>query len=262
MTYLRAIVRLWLLALHILRGLWILRYRFPHLDQGQQDGVARHWSGQALRIMGVHLQVLGEPPVQGPLLVLSNHISWLDVVVMSAARPCRFVSKADVRHWPVMGALIAGAGTLFIDRTSRRDAARVVADISERLRAGDLVALFPEGTTSEGREVLPFHGNLLQSALQVDCPIQPVGMVYLRGQGHALLGEAPRHDAPVYTGGMSLGRSIWRIVCARELQATVHWGEPDSAQGRDRRTWAEAVRTTVARLADLPLSERSTKPSP
>jgi 1-acyl-sn-glycerol-3-phosphate acyltransferase len=252
MTAVRAAGRLLRLVGHLLRGLHTLRTRFPGATEAQRQADIQAWSQQALRILGVHLQVLGEPPVAGPLLVVSNHISWLDIVALNAARPCRFVSKADVKHWPVVGRLVAGSGTLFIEREKRRDALRVVHHMAERLRAGDVLAVFPEGTTGDGQGVLPFHANLLQAALAADSAIQPVGLAYLHGQGQGLQGEAARHNAPTYIGDTTLVASIWRTVCASDVQATVHWGEPDTAQGRDRRAWAEALRAEVARLADLP----------
>lgn len=253
MNPLRATARLCRLSLHLLRGLHTLRTRLPGLDAAGREQAVRDWSLAALRILGVHLQVLGEPPSAGPLLVVANHLSWLDIIALNAVRPCRFVSKADVRHWPVIGRLVAGSGTLFIEREKRRDALRVVHHMAEQLQAGDVLAVFPEGTTGEGQGVLPFHANLLQAALVTNTPIQPVGLAYLHGDGQALLGEARRHDAPVFAGDTSLVTSLWRTSGAADLQATVHWGEPDTALGRDRRAWAEALRAEVARLADQPV---------
>lgn len=250
MNTLRAAGRLLRLTWHLLRGLRILRHEFAVMDETQRQQAMRDWSIQALRILGVHLQVLGEPPAGGPLLVVSNHISWLDILVLNASRPCRFVSKADVKHWPMVGKLVSSSGTLFIKREKRSDALRVVQLMAEHLRAGDVLAIFPEGTTGEGRGLLSFHASLLQAALVSDSPIQPVGLVYLHGQGQALLGEAPRHRAPVYVGTTMLLSSIWRTASVTDLQATVHWGEMDTAQGRDRHAWAKSLRAEVARLSD------------
>jgi len=249
----RALWRLVRLVGLLLAGLHTLRRDFPAAAPAQRQQAVAQWSRQVLRVLGVHLQVLGAAPQAGPVLVVANHLSWLDIVVLNAAQPCRFVSKADVRHWPVLGRLVQASGTLFIERDSRRDALRVVHRMADALRAGDRLALFPEGTTGAGDTVLPFHANLLQAALVTDCPVQPVGLAYLHGQGQALLGEAPRHPAAVYVGDTTLLASLWRTACASGLQATLRWGEPDTAQGRDRRRWAMDLRQEVARLADLPL---------
>ncbi|MDO8275725.1 MAG: lysophospholipid acyltransferase family protein [Serpentinimonas sp.] len=260
MRFVRAVWRLLWLLLHIAVGVYIVRWRFPGLSASARQATVRDWTRQALRIMGVRLQVLCEPPVAGPLLVLANHISWLDILLINASQPCRFISKSEVRHWPVIGRLAVGAGTLFIERQKRSDALRVAQQTAAALRDGDLIALFPEGTTGDGQGIMPFHASLLQSALEADCPILPVGLVYLQGDGQALLGEAPRHDAAVYIGKANLLTSVWRIVSASDLQAVVHWGEPDTAQGRDRRAWADSLRAEIGRLANQPLLPRTGEP--
>jgi len=260
MRRLRAIWRLLRLVAHIFAALYLLQYRFPKLGALERENMARTWTQQALALMGVRLQVLCEPPTAGPLLVLCNHISWLDILIINASQPCRFISKAEVRRWPVLGPLVERAGTLFIERQKRSDALRVVQQAAAALRGGDLVALFPEGTTGEGQGILPFHASLLQAALEADCPILPVGVVYLHGDGQALLGEAARHDAPLYCGNTNIFASVWRIVSAPDLQATLHWGEPDAALGRDRRAWAESLRSEIGRLANQPLLPRTGEP--
>lgn len=252
---LRGVVRLIRLALHLWRGLYRVRVQFPGLVAPERQQRIGEWSRQALQLLGVHLRVLGQPPEHGPVLVVCNHLSWLDILVLNASWPCRFVSKADVRHWPVMGHLVAGSGTLFIERDKRRDALRVVHQMSERLREGDVLAVFPEGTTGDGQGVLPFHANLLQAAVSVDSPVIPAGVAYHQGDGQTPADAAPRHPAPLYTGDTSLVASLWRTACAQDVQATLQWGEAEQAQGRDRRTWADALRREVARLSDQPLAD-------
>jgi 1-acyl-sn-glycerol-3-phosphate acyltransferase len=119
---------------HVLRGLWTIHRTFHRLTPDERQRQAQAWSLQMLQTMGVSLRTGGVPPANGPLLVVANHISWLDILVLNAVRPARFVSKADVKHWPLLGTLITGAGTLYIERTSRRDAMRVVHHMVEALR--------------------------------------------------------------------------------------------------------------------------------
>ena len=247
---LRALWRLLRLAAHVLAGMATVVWCFPHWDGATRARRIQRWSARGLAILGVQLNVRGQPPADGPRLIVSNHISWLDVLVILAACPCRFVAKAEVHHWPVLGRLVAGAGTLFIERERKRDALRVVHRVVERLRAGDVVALFPEGTTSDGHTVLPFHANLLQAALATDVPVQPVGLAY---RPVTALPEAlVRHDAVIYVGDMTLLASLWRVATAHDVVACLHWGSAQCAAGRDRRTWASALRAEVARLAGLP----------
>ncbi|CAN1496912.1 PlsC 1-acyl-sn-glycerol-3-phosphate acyltransferase [Burkholderiaceae bacterium] len=227
---------------HVVHGIWIIRTRFDRQSPEQIEATVAQWSRDMLRIMGVQLEVRGQAPTTGPCLLVSNHISWLDILVINAAQPVRFVSKADVLRWPLIGQLVAGAGTLFIERESRRDALRMVQLMAERLQAGDRVAVFPEGTTGDGRGLLPFHPNLLQSAIAADAPIVPVALRYVKANSHE------RHDAPVFVGTTTLVASIWTTLRARELTAVVHYTEAQTAEGRDRRAWAQDLHNALSRV--------------
>ncbi len=227
---------------HVLDGLWTIHRVFPRLAPADRTERVRQWSRQMLAILRVDLHVLGEPPAQGPLLVVCNHISWLDILVLNAAQPTRFVSKADVRHWPVLGALITGAGTLYIERESRRDAMRVVHQMADALRAGDMLSVFPEGTTGDGRELLPFHGNLLQAAIAVNVAVLPVALRFVEA------GTDRPSDAPTYIGDTTLIASIWRTVTAGNVCAELRYGVPQRAGGMDRRTWAQVLRRDIGAM--------------
>jgi 1-acyl-sn-glycerol-3-phosphate acyltransferase len=227
---------------HVLRGLWIIRTEFGRLTPAQTQLLVRAWTRRMLLILGVDLVVHGTPPEHGPVLQVANHISWLDILVMNAARPSHFVSKADVKAWPVIGALVTGAGTLYIERENRRDAMRVVHKMAEHLRGGDMLSVFPEGTTSDGRALLPFHANLLQAAIAARAPVLPVALRFV----HERSGEP--HEAPVFVGDTTLVGSIWATLSASGVRAVVTYGQPQLAQGRDRRAWAHDLRAEVGRL--------------
>lgn len=224
---------------HILTGLWIVAVRLPRLPQEQQNSRVQVWAVELLGHMGITLEILGRPPVTGPVLLISNHISWLDIPVMHAARHCRFVSKSDVRDWPLVGTLATAAGTLYLERSSRRDAVRMVGLMESALRQNEVLAVFPEGTTGDGRALLPFHANLLQAAVSVNVPAQPVGLRFVDRAS----GQVSR--APSYSGDEILIGSIWRTVCAPPIVAVVHYGQPELAQGRERRAWIQHLRQTV-----------------
>ena len=246
MTWLGAIWRLVRLCLHVWAGRRTLGPTWERLTVAERRDTVQQWSANALRILGVGWRVDGEPPQSGPALVVCNHVSWLDILVLNAVRPCRFVSKSDVKDWPLLGPLVAASGTVFIERAKRRDALRVVHHMAERLLDGDVLAVFPEGTTGDGSAVLPFHANLLQAALATETPVWPVALAYQHG-----VGGAP-HTAPVYVGDTTLLASVWRTVTAKDLVASVRLGRPDTAQGRDRRTWSDALRRDVAQLLNRP----------
>ena len=200
------------------------------------------WSRELLARLGIRLEVHGVATVPGPLLLVANHISWLDITALHAARFCRFVSKADVKAWPLIGSLASGAGTLFIQRESRRDALRVVHHMVDSLRAGDVLAVFPEGTTGDGVELLPFHANLLQSAIAAGAPAQPVALQFI----DTYTGE--RSLAPCYLGDDTLLVSVWRTARTRGVTARLVFGEIQATAGRNRRAWAQALREEVGRL--------------
>lgn len=242
MKALRAGWRLLRVLGHIGRGLWIVALRFPTLSTDEQHAHVQAWAVQLLAHAGVHLRIVGQPPVSGPVMLVANHLSWLDIPVMHAARHCRFVSKSDVQGWPLIGTLATAAGTLYIERSSRRDALRMVKLMQEALERGEVLGVFPEGTTGDGRTMLPFHANLLQAALLADAPVQPVGLRFAdRASGATSF-------APSYIGDETLIGSIWRTLTAPPLEAVVHYGAPETAQGRDRRTWSAHLQAQVEQL--------------
>ena len=244
MSTLKALGKLLRGLWHVLVGMWTIYVRFPQFSLEQRDMRVQAWALQFLALWDIHLKVLGRPVQNGPALMVANHISWLDISVIHAARHCRFVSKSDIRDWPLLGTLATGAGTLYIERTSRKDALRMVKDMAEAMKNGDVVAVFPEGTTSDGRDLLPFHANLIQSAILAEAPVQPMSLKFIDARS----GEPS--FAPCYIGDDTLLGSIWRTLKAPKIIAVVHFGELQQAQGRDRRAWAHDLHQSVALLRE------------
>jgi 1-acyl-sn-glycerol-3-phosphate acyltransferase len=239
MQHLRAAWRLGRAVLHVLHGMAVMT-RFPALDADARHERIRWWSAGLLRAVGLSLQVSGVQPRPGATLIVANHISWLDIAAIHAAAPhARFVSKADVLQWPLLGWLIRNAGTLFIERERKRDAVRVVHAMASALQAGDTVAVFPEGTTGPGDAPLPFHANLLQAAVATGTPVQPV---VLRFADTGASFSAAVH----FLGETSLLQSIWRVVSAQGLCAHVHLLPPVGSEHADRRLLAEHLRELIA----------------
>ncbi|MBL0422163.1 1-acyl-sn-glycerol-3-phosphate acyltransferase [Ramlibacter sp. AW1] len=237
----RAAVRLSRTLWGVLAGYLTVLLRFPRLDPLQRQQEVQAWARRMLRALDVRLEVRGAPAA-GPVLQVANHLSWLDILVLLAAGHCRFVSKADVRHWPFIGRMATGAGTLYIARESRRDAMRVVHRIAASVQAGEVVAVFPEGATGDGRTVLPFHANLLQAAISTQSPVQPVALDFIDAASRR------RTDIPCFIGDDTLVSSAWRTITAEPLVAVVHYGPLQAAGGRDRRAWAEELQHAVAEL--------------
>ncbi|QIL83438.1 1-acyl-sn-glycerol-3-phosphate acyltransferase [Diaphorobacter sp. HDW4A] len=242
MRWALAIWRCLRMACHALHGVLVVLLRFPRLTPEQQQARVQAWALQMLACAGITLEVRGEPVLRGPVLMVANHLSWLDIPVLHAARYCRFISKSDVRDWPIVGTLATAGGTLYIERASRRDALRMVQSMQEALEQREVLAVFPEGTTGDGRELLPFHANLLQAAIAAQAPVQPVGIRFVDKKS----GDVSY--APSYIGDETLLGSIWRTLAAPPLVAVVHYGALESAEGQDRRTLSQYLHARVDEL--------------
>ncbi|MCX4766857.1 1-acyl-sn-glycerol-3-phosphate acyltransferase [Streptomyces sp. NBC_01275] len=175
----------------------------------------RRWSRAVVQSAGVRVRVSGATaPAAGGLLLVANHISWLDIPLLAAVRPARMLAKSEIRGWPVAGALAARGGVLFIDRDRLRALPGTVARIAEALRTGQAVAVFPEGSTWCGRAQGRFRRAVFQAALDAKVPVQPVRIRYRADGG------APS-TTPAYVGDDSLLASLWRVASARGLVAEV-----------------------------------------
>jgi 1-acyl-sn-glycerol-3-phosphate acyltransferase len=184
--------------------------------------------------------------VPGGALLVCNHVSWLDVYLIYAAQRVHFVSKSEVRAWPVAGWLAHKTGTLFLERGRRADTARVNAEMRALMQSGAWVAVFPEGTTSDGRGLRRFLPSLLQPAVELNCPIVPAALRY-----RSLAGAYSA--APAYIDEMSLWQSLMRIISEPGLIAELHFGEPILPTAHRRELAAQAEQS-VAGLLDLRIS--------
>ncbi|GAA3815537.1 lysophospholipid acyltransferase family protein [Streptomyces chiangmaiensis] len=213
--------------------------------------IIRAWCRTLVRAAGVRVRLTGAAPQQGGLLMVANHISWLDIPLLAAVRPGRMLAKTEIRQWPVAGALTASSGALFIDRDRLRALPETVARIANALRAGSAVVVFPEGSTWCGRAQGYFRRAAFQAALDADVPVQPVRLLYRFDEG-------PASTAPAFVGSDSLLTSVWRVVSARRLVAEVRVTPvltPDA--GTDRRAMAR----TAQRALGLPTGEHPDLPA-
>jgi len=235
---LRAVWRLLRGVVHSLHGLVIVLTRFSAFDAAQRQVHIQWWATKMLRTMGIALRIEGAPHPGGTLLV-ANHISWLDIMAVHAVCPqARFVSKADVRSWPLLSQLADAANTLYLERERKRDALRVVHVMAQALAAGEIVAVFPEGTTSDGRALLPFHANLLQAAIATGTQVQPVALRF--SDAHDAVSRAVE-----FVGDTTLLQSLWRVAAGDGVVARVQLLPPQSSSGADRRELAAQLRGRI-----------------
>ncbi|MFG3023355.1 lysophospholipid acyltransferase family protein [Streptomyces sp. NPDC048254] len=226
-----AVVALMLVAITLLP----LGWGCPRLRGRIPAEWVRRFSRLVVRAAGVQVRITGHAPDSGGVLLVANHISWMDIPLLAAVRPARMLAKKEIREWPVAGALVAGAGALFIDRDRLRALPDTVGRISGALREGAAVVAFPEGSTWCGRAQGRFRRAVFQAALDAGAPVQPVRLHYRLEAGEA-------STVPAYVGEDTLLASLWRVVSTRGLVAEVDI-RPLIPAGRhpDRRTLARAA---------------------
>jgi len=234
-------LRLTRVALHLARGIAIAAFVFPWLDKARRAGHARRWAARLLRVLAIRLELKGAPPSAGTAaLLVANHVSWLDPFVISAVRPVRFVAKSEVRRWPVIGWLTAQGGTVFVVRSRRHHTAYVNQSVVAAMRSGEVFAVFPEGTTTDGSVVLPFHASLLQPAFESGAPLVPVALRYLRADG-SLCTEA------AYDGDKTIFDTLRAMVALPAIRAELQFLAPlAGADHRHRRALARAAEHAIA----------------
>jgi 1-acyl-sn-glycerol-3-phosphate acyltransferase len=244
------------LVLHLVVGLWKCALIFPWLDSAGREQRVRRWSQQLIAICGVKLVLRNDSGSEAvsPGLIISNHVSWLDIFVINSVHPCHFVAKSDIRDWPLIGWLCAKTGTIFIARGRQRDVRRIYAGLVRSIHNGDRVAFFPEGTTSAQGTVLPFHANLFEAAIEAQVPVQPYALRYLDADGSL-------HAAADFIGEMTFAESVAVILRNRRLTAELIRLPAIASEGAHRRELAQAAHNAinnalspVADTADNPLA--------
>ena len=241
--------------LHLVVALVVIALGYPFLSQATRDRLLRWWSRRVLAICGVTVRLVvspsnasGEAAIRhgktGAMLVM-NHVSWIDIYVVHTLRAAHFVAKAEIAGWPVIGYLTARTGTVFIERGKRRavrDANQRVASI---LAEGGFVAVFPEGTTTDGTTLLPFHANLMQPVIEAAIPLVPAALRYVTRDG-----EASR--ATAYIGNTNLFESILTIMRNAPIVAELHLLPALAVNGLTRHEAAQVARAAIASTLGVP----------
>lgn len=230
--------RLLRVLLHLLLGLLTCALVFPWVGSACRNGHIQRWSRRLLGICQVSVVQMGAPAL-GHALVVANHVSWLDIFVINALNPSRFVAKSEIRAWPVLGWLVDQAGTVFIARGNRRDLRHIFKGLVGSLQLGERVAFFPEGTTAAQGGVLPFHANLFEAAIDAQVPVQPYALKYLDADGGL-------HPAVDFIGEMTFAQSIVAILSSGPVRAQLTCLAPIEAAGAHRRELAAAAHGAIA----------------
>lgn len=246
--FLTRCLRILRVALHLLRGLTIVLFRFAGMAPDRQRSEVRRWSRQLLTILSVRVHATNHPDTLPPVCMLvTNHISWLDIFVVLASHPSVFVAKSEIRQWPLVGWLCARVGTLFIERGRRSATRHVNAAIVRALQGGTVVGIYPEGTTSDGLSIGHFHAALFQPAIDAGATLQPLALRYTDRQG--------RHcSATDFVGETTFLESLWSTTSARMVVADLQWLAPVDCKGRERRELARQTEAAVAAALGVSVS--------
>jgi lyso-ornithine lipid O-acyltransferase len=216
---LRRVWRALAVTLHILYGLLLAlligAYWRPY--RPMVKSATRHWLRRLLAILSVRLDVQGAP-IEGTAFLVCNHVSWLDIPLIGVQRPVHFLSKAEVRDWPLIGLLAQAVGTLFIRRGSG-ESLRKSEEIAVHLRAGRSVLVFPEGTTTEGHSVKRFFPQLFAAPALAAVPVQPLAVRYLDDEGCL-------DPAMAFVGDDEFHLHLWQVLGREQVRVEVRWGEP------------------------------------
>lgn len=224
----------------------LLRLVFPRIGADRRRALMRWWSRKLLRILDVCVRVHGATP--GPdkpaRMIAANHVSWLDIFLISGVHATRFIAKGEIRDWPGAGWIADKAGTIFIRRDQWRDTARINEKVHAALEAGDCVGLFPEGITTEGDTLLKFHSSLFASAVANRARVHPAAIRYSGADGELC-------TAMSFKGDRSFMESLALIIAQRGVVATLTFAQPIETEGGTRRDVSAAARERVATLLGL-----------
>lgn len=209
LSILRFLWRAIWMTLLLFAGLFSVSCLLPFMSTKARQWMVKHYSLVLVACCGVKAKVLGQPALDRPILFAANHVSWLDIFILNRVRATCFVAKSDIRHWPVIGWLVAGAGTVFIERGQRQAIKGVIQQMHQRFAQGGAVGFFPESTTSDGLSVRPFHASLFEAALSAELSVQPVALrFYHHGQRTARF---------AFIGEQSLIANLWVLLSSRDV---------------------------------------------
>jgi len=203
------------IILHVLKGCLILLLVFPWLKAEQRHRSIRHWCKQLLGIFNMHLSVIGaERLMDTHCLMAANHISWIDIHVINAFKPHYFVAKTEVASWPIFGWMAKQLGTLFIERGKPISIRNMVQEMASQLNQ-KAICIFPEGTSTDGKQVASFKSNLFEAAIVANAPVYCLAIQYFD------LRTGIKTTAPAFIGEMGLLDSIWNLICSPPICAQI-----------------------------------------
>ncbi len=234
------------MAGHAALAAFLLRTVYPRLSLTRRRAMLRWWSAKLLRILNISPRVAGPAPGahERGAMIAANHVSWIDIFVISSVRPTCFIAKDEVLQWGMIGWIAEAAGTLFIRKTEWRHALRINEVVATALAEGQCVGLFPEGITTEGDTLLKFHSSLFQPAVANDAHVHPAAIRYERSDG-SLCREMS------FRGERTFMESMRLIIDEPSVVARISFAAPVETSGTHRRQVAAVTRGRVAALLGI-----------
>ena len=212
----------------------------PPLAPARRARLVRRWARRLLRTLRIDVQARGHLPAPGaPVLLIANHVSWLDSYAVNTVSAASFVAKSEVRGWPLIGTIATRFGTVFLKRGCYRAAARTVATLTQALCAAQPVAAFPEATTSDGSGLLHFYPAMFEAAVRSGACVQPVAIRYRAADGRPT-------SAAAYVGDMSVLDSVRRLLREPRLTVELLFCAPLDPAGCHRRELAALARAAIS----------------
>jgi 1-acyl-sn-glycerol-3-phosphate acyltransferase len=234
------------MLLHVAQGLVVTLLVYPRVTPRVRAAITQAWSAKMLRILNITLSIHGARPAEhtNKLFVVANHVSWLDIFVINATTPSRFVAKSEIRDWPIAGTLCDTAGTIFVHRAKRSDTARINAEIHDAFEQGDTVAIFPEGTTTTGDRLLKFHTSLFEPAVANQALLAPAAIRYRNTNGEP-------SEAALFIGETTFVQSISAIIAKKKMIADITFAPSIATDALSRRDAALLAENAIAAILDV-----------
>ncbi len=234
--------RIFRILTHTLLGILIIAVSWPFSEEKTRTTLTKWWCRRLLKCFNIRVISFGELPAVNASnnMFLCNHVSWADIYALNSVLPLQFIAKSDINHWPILGYLVRKSGTIFINRSSRKDTSRIVETTTKRLLAGANVGFFPEGTTTDGTTLAPFKSSIVQAAINAKAKLHPVAIRYPLATGDI-------NTAMAYAGETTLAESMMNVLRQKEPMVELHYLMPIDAQSDNRQQLTQLAFEGIAK---------------
>jgi 1-acyl-sn-glycerol-3-phosphate acyltransferase len=245
-NFITLIYRIFRLFVHVIVGLLIVASIWSVSKKNTKMKLIKWWSSILLKCFGVQVTLHGKRPIENlsNTLFLTNHVSWLDIYALNSIIPLQFIAKSDINNWPILGYLVRKSGTIFINRSSRKDTSRIVDTTTQILIGGGNVGFFPEGTTTDGTKIEHFKSSIVQAAINAKSTIYPVAIRYPLPNGGI-------NTAIAYAGETSMGEAMMNALKQKNTIVELHFLAPIRLPTANRQTLTQIAFEAISRALKL-----------